>query len=408
MTSGLFKSFFDPLISASGKVAFGAKLSGLKGGEDEGVWTDLFGPLAPVLREGQTVPAMSAKLKSVLSASITDDALIALVKLAPQAGLVTSANDTVLIRITGASSGVVLARTGATLFGTSVKKLTVFQPSSASAGQGRWNDASETLAKLTLADKRVAFVKIANNGQQTLLLQTNTAGAGIPARLANIGIPALGGPGITVSVTKAIQPGVLKSNDTVLLRSADGATFTELLAEDAALGAFATFSDPVVNSVGDILFFGSQRASIPRAPSTNALWLSDGVSAPEIIAAIGAAATAPDGTNLADTTWSKFTTFALPDGIGPVFIAQVKGRAVNGGNKVGLWAADSAGTLRQLLRTGDSITLPTGATTLKGFTLLNALSGSLGARRSYSSNGSLAVQATFADRTQALLRIDVP
>lgn len=408
VANGAFKSFYDPLISASGKVAFGAKLSGVKGGEDDGVWTDLFGALAPILREGQTVPGMSAKLKSVLSVSITDNALIALVKLAPQAGLVTSVNDAALVRITGTSSGTVLARTGATLFGSSVKKLTVFQPSSASAGQGRWHDATGTLAKLALADKRVAFVKIANDGQQTLLLQTNTAGSGIPARLADIAIPAVGGPGITVSVIKAVQPGVSKANDTALLHSSDGTTFTELLGEGAALGAFATFSDPVINSAGDILFFGSQRASVARAAATNALWLSDGVNTPELVAALGTAAAAADGTNLADTTWSKFTTFVLPDGIGPVFIAQVNGRAVNGGNKLGLWAADSVGTVRQLLRAGDSITLPTGAKTLKSFTLLNALPGTLGARRSYSGNGSIALQATFSDRTQALLRIDVP
>ncbi len=408
VASGVFKSFYDPLISASGKVAFGAKLSGVKGGEDEGVWTDLFGSLTAVLREGQNVPGISMKLKSVLSVSITDNALIALVKLAPQAGLVTSANDTVLVRITGSSSGTVLARTGATLFGSSVKKLTVFQPSSTSAGQGRWNDGSETLAKLTLADKRVAFVKVANSGQQTLLLQTNTAGSGIPARLADIGIPALGGPGITLSVTKAIQPGVTKSNDAAILRSAGGTTFTEFLGEDAALGAFAAFSDPVINSAGDVLFFGSQRATVARGPSVNALWLSDGVNAPESIAVLGSAAAAPDGSDLADTTWSKFTTFALPDGIGPVFVAQVKGRAVNGGNKLGLWGADSTGIVRQLLRTGDAITFPTGTKTLTGFTLLNALPGSLGARRSYSANGSLAVQVTFSDRTKSLLRIDVP
>ena len=408
VANAAFKSFYDPLISASGKVAFGAKLSGVKSGEDEGVWTDLFGALAPILREGQTVPGMSAKLKTVLSVSITDNALIALVKLAPQAGLVTSANDAALVRITSASSGTVLARTGATLLGSSVKKLTVFQPSSASAGQGRWHDATGTLAKLALADKRVAFVKIANDGRQTLLLQTNTAGSGIPARLADIAIPALGGPGITVSVFKAVQPGVSKANDTALLHSSDGTTFTELLGEGAALGAFATFSDPVINSAGDILFFGSRRASVARSAATNALWLSDGVNTPELVAALGTAAAAADGTNLADTTWSKFTTFVLPDGIGPVFIAQVKGRGVNGGNKLGLWAVDSVGTVRQLLRAGEPITLPTGAKTLKSFTLLNALPGTLGARRSYSGNGSLAVHVTFSDKTQALMRIDVP
>jgi hypothetical protein len=42
------------------------------------------------------------------------------------------------------------------------------------------------------------------------------------------------------------------------------------------------------------------------------------------------------------------------------------------------------------------------------FTLLNALPGSYGARRSYNATGSLAVQVTFDDRSQAILRLDVP
>ena len=43
-----------------------------------------------------------------------------------------------------------------------------------------------------------------------------------------------------------------------------------------------------------------------------------------------------------------------------------------------------------------------------GFAALNALPGSFGARRSYNSTGSFAVQATFADKSQGLLRLDIP
>ena len=42
------------------------------------------------------------------------------------------------------------------------------------------------------------------------------------------------------------------------------------------------------------------------------------------------------------------------------------------------------------------------------FRLLDALPGSFGSRRSYNATGSVAVLATFTDKTQALLRIDIP
>lgn len=400
-----FKSFSDPLISPSGKVAFGAKLSGVKGGEDDGVWTDLFGALSVVIREGQPLPGLSPlRLKSVTSMSLTDDAIIALVRLLPLPGVVSSANDTALIRITGANSAVLLARTGTPVANSIVRKLTVLQPAQASAGQGRWHASTDVLAKLTLADKRVILVKLGPSGSSTTLLQTNSASSGIAAALGTLGIPAYGGPGIAVLATKSPQPGISKANDLTLLRSLNGTAFTELLGESVLPEGFSAFSDPVMNSAGGILFLGTRRAALAGNPPINALWHVTAPGSIQSIAAIGGAAADSGGNVVADTVWSKFTTFALPESMGPVFVAQVKGRAVSAKTRTGLWAVDSQGTTRELLRTGQTI----GAKQLASFTLLNALPGSFGARRSYNGTGSVAVLATFSDRTKSLLRIDVP
>ena len=400
-----FKSFRDPLLAPNGKLAFAAKLAGVKAGEDEGVWTDLFGNLAPVLREGAPVPGLSAlRLASVLSVSLTDRALIALVKFAPSAGLVTAASDTALIRITGPSSGVVLARTGSVLLGSVVRKITVLQPAPASAGQGRWHGANNTIAKLTLANQRVVLAKAASDGTLTLLLGTKEIASGFAKKLATLGIPSLGGASVALLAQKAPQLGVTTANDMAILYAADGVAFTEVASEQAGLGNFASFSDPVSNAQGNLLFTASRRGATKPTPATNALWQSIGGAAPTLVAALGALATDATGAATANTAWSQFTTFALPDDGGPVFIAQVKGKAVTSRTKLGLWATDSTGTVRQILRTGAVI----GTKTLTGFTLLNALPGSFGARRSYNSTHSLAVQATFSDHTQALLRVDVP
>ncbi len=409
VAGAVFKSFRDPLLAPNGKLAFSAKLAGAKAGEDEGVWTDLFGSLAPVLREGAPVPGLSAlRLASVLSVSLTDRALIALVKLAPSSGLVTAASDTALIRITGTNSAVVLARTGSALLGSVVKKVTTLQPARASAGQGRWHGTNNAIAKLTLADKRVVLAKAASNGALTLLLGTNEIASGFAKKLSTLGIPSLGGASVALLAQKAAQLGVTTANDMALLFAADGTSFTELASEQAGLGNFASFSDPASNAQGNLLFSASRRGATTQTPATRALWQSIGGATPTSVAALGAAAPDAAGTAIANTEWSQFTTFALPDDGGPVFIAQVKGKAVTSHTKLGLWAADSTGLVRQILRTGASIPLPSGAKTLTGFTLLNALPGSFGARRSYNATRSLAVQATFSDHTQALLRVDVP
>jgi hypothetical protein len=55
------------------------------------------------------------------------------------------------------------------------------------------------------------------------------------------------------------------------------------------------------------------------------------------------------------------------------------------------------------------VTIAPGVTKkLANFKLLDALPGSFGSRRSYNSTGSVAVLATFTDKTQALLRVDIP
>jgi hypothetical protein len=70
-----FKSFRDPLLSPKGKVAFWANLTGAPLTSDEGIWTDAFGDLQPVLREGTPIPGLGAmKLQSVTSMELRDDA----------------------------------------------------------------------------------------------------------------------------------------------------------------------------------------------------------------------------------------------------------------------------------------------------------------------------------------------
>lgn len=419
-----FKSFRDPLLSPRGKIAFWANLNGAPVSSDEGVWTDAFGSLEPVLREATPIPGLGGlKLLSVTSMELRDDALIALVKLAPAAHLVVAnINDTALVRITSRSTGTLLARTYQALAGSYVQQISAFQPSAKSPGQGRWVGNTDVLAKATLIDKRVVLVRLDANGLPTTLLQTGAPGSNFSQRLTTLSLPAMGGAGVAVLATKAPATGTTTTtNDTTLLFAPAGSAFNEAATEDAAADVtgttnaagtskFATFTDPASNDQGAMLFSATLRGGVAPGSNLGGLWQTDAVSAPEPVARLGAHATDASGGELADTTWSNFVSFALPDGpnAGAIFRATLAGKGATTATNAGLWAADSTGLVRLLLRTGQTITLPTGDKKVSAFTVLNALPGSFGARRSYNANGSVAVQVTFVGGAQAVLRLDIP
>lgn len=405
-----FKSFRDPLLSPNGAIAFVGTLSGVKASENDGIWTDLFGTLQLVAREGADLPGQEGlKLKSITSTAFDGDALLAFVKLVRVPGSVTAANDVALIRITSSTDSTILARTGLGFDESTIKQISVLQPAARSAGQGRWNGPGGVLAKLTLVNGRVVLTRILPDGAKVPLLRTGVLNPALGTTLATLGFPALGGTGVAVLATRAKQPGVITAaNDATLLYAPDGTNFAEVMHEEPGAAKFATFSDPVANDQGALMFFGTQRPAVPRTPSLSALWLSNAGAAPEVVARVGGTAADENGLSLPGAAWSAFPTFALPDGAGPVFVGQVAGSSVNAQSKFGIWARDSDNITRLLLRTGRDLVLPTGTKRVAKFTLLNALPGSYGARRSYNSTGSIAVQVTFNDRSQAVLRLDVP
>ena len=107
---------------------------------------------------------------------------------------------------------------------------------------------------------------------------------------------------------------------------------------------------------------------------------------------------------------------AKPDGqgYGALVSALLKtdGRAgITAKKRAALFGVDSKGNLRRLLRTGDMLESAGPGSALKAvksFVALTAAPGSIGAARGYDSTGKVNVLATFADRTQAVVRIQAP
>ncbi|MDB6172923.1 MAG: Branched-chain amino acid transporter, amino acid-binding protein [Chthoniobacteraceae bacterium] len=417
-----FKSFLDPVTAPAGAIAFTATLAGAKATMDDGVWTDAFGPLALVLREGEDVPGLPAgtRLKSVTSLSLQDGSLVALVKLAAAKGLVSAGRDDVaLVELSDVGTGILLLRTGADLGGSTIKTIATLAPALGSPGQGRWYGPSAVLAKVTLASTEVRLVKVSPQGTLTALLSTAGSANAVDAnaRWKGFGVPAMSGDGTKFVVAAALTQklaGVTSRDNTALLFK-PAKTAWAAFAREGALAPiassndgprYAAFFDPVVNEAGQVAFLATLQGAGVKANNKSGLFCGE-PNYLRLAARLGDSAPDADGTPTA-AVWSKFITHALSGGPGGgiIFLAETTGGGLAAKYNLALYAADSTGKVRRLLRTGEA--LVPGGPLLTDLELLAATPGAYGSARSYNTTASLAVFAAFANKSQALLRVDIP
>gem|GEM_PF-750645 len=426
-----FKSFLDPVLSPRGSIAFAATVKGAKTSRDQGVWANFSGSLIEVLREGTQVPGLPAgvKLKRVLSFSQHDSYLIALLKLAPAPGLVTvGKNDTALILVAGVDTARLLLRTSPVSGATpGIKTIATLAPAQGSPGQGRWAGEQYTLAKVTYTNGEVQLVKISEyDGITPLLSSTDVAESIDPAaHWKKFGVPAMGCDGyeFTVHATLAPLPGVVNAgNDTALIFNANPANDAwaiyaregELtpISSDPSGPRYANFLDPIANEAGQVAFVatlkgGDVKGGDVKGANKTALFTGTPDNL-RLAARLGTFAPDENG-QLNGGTFSKITSYALTssettDG-NLVLLGEATGSDLPK-SKQALWATDSTGQLRRILRTG--VALTTNGPIVKSLTLLTATPGSTGTARSYNETASVAVLATFDDKTQALVRIEIP
>ncbi len=414
-----FRQFADPVISPGGTVAFGAKVvgRGITPSNDDGVWSNWTGSLSRVIGEGTTLPFLAAgvNVEQVLSYSLRDDEIIALITLAGSG--VNLANNRALVRITPAG-GEILARKGSPLAAsgnnTPIKKINALLPVLNCAGQGRAHADSLATAQVVLANGREALVIYPSGGPARLLLISGAPVAGV-GKWDAFYQPAVGsgGSGFAAYGFLELNPGVAGGDNGILFTETGSALDALIRIGDSAPGAggatFANFSEPVVNLHRDIAFLGVLGGAGVAPANSIGLWAGDPVS-PALIARTGSAATDSSGAPIAGVTWESITDFALPGGgnPGPVFVGQLAGSGVTRANKRGLWAVDTTGAKRLVLRAGDSLSSGGATRTVSVFNLLKPGLGLYGATRSFNASGSIAALVIFTDRTQALVRIDVP
>lgn len=424
-----FKSFTDPVTNPNGRIAFIGKVSGVKASESTGVWTNAFNPdgvLELALQQGKQVPGMAQGivLQSVSSISLVNGQLLALIKVAGKEADVTKANSAVLYGLTDIGTGAALLRAGEQFIGggdTTIKSLSVFVPAKGSPGQGRYHSALRSVARATLADKRTAIIGVNTTGTtKTVLAFTDGSASSITntqeAKWKSFGLAAVSSnilfPYYAVAGSLSVGEGeVTKADDSVVAYSFNGTPLVTVAREGSASpgiggATFASFLDPLIDSVGNVAFVGTAKGQGVSSKNKTGLWYGPAGNLSLVARLNHQDSKATDGAGAEiDATWSSFTSLALPGSSGPLFLAKISGKAASKKTSIGLWGVDSEGFVRKLIRNGDQLG---DELMVKKFSVLQPVSGSVGASRSFSSGGTVSVLVDFSDKSSGVVNIGIP
>jgi hypothetical protein len=164
--------------------------------------------------------------------------------------------------------------------------------------------------------------------------------------------------------------------------------------------AFKILRDPVLAPGASGVAF--QASLTGTAAQSASLWWKPAGGSLQMVARAGGVADAKGA------HWLSFLSLAASGGEhgGPIFYGQLAAGpgGVNGTNNFGVWALDSTGTVREIVRTGDTVD----GKKLKAITVLPAVTGSPGVTRSFTSTGEVIYRATFTDASQAVVTVMIP
>lgn len=285
-----------------------------------------------------------------------------------------------------------------------------------SLAEGRWRSGPNSIGvRLTFTDKTQALYIIPANGPWLLLGQTDDIASpdlDSAVKLLGFNLPAYAPQATIFESLLRITPNLVTKKDNGAVFDAvgvemGGSITRKLLARRASPAP----SLPTSN----ISRFRATLAGIARGSSFVAQTTVDSRSADSVfdargdgifrqIARIGGPA--PGGGR-----FTRFTSIARPDTNGyGAFVSALLG-GVSPQNRSALFAVDSGGELRRIMRTGDRLESAGPGSPLKSiksFVALSAAPGSIGAARGYGEDGKITVLVTFTDRSQAVVTLQVP
>ena len=425
----VFASFYDPCLNhgrgIQPAVAFLATIKAATGKTaiptafNTGLWTNLGGTVQLIARAGDGAPGCTGGLfKSITSVTFVENEVVFTATLS---GAVTTANDAgswAWNATTGLRCLLMEGQPVTCAFGgkKTVGSFQMLSTVAGTAGHGRHHlGAGMCAARVTCTDRTVInYVMEDADGETVLTALAQTGSALLPGLTSNaIGSPVgncRGELAFVQGFATAKNGATTAANNLAVMTDRSGAWEVvarkgDVVGESGVL--WSSFNDPVLNDERDVAWIGTLSGT-PTALNTAIAW-NQPASGTQIVARKGYSAPGVEG-----GVFDTFTSMALPDGgVGPVFTATLlaKTNGVSPGpggvtamNDSGLWAVDSTGAARLLLREGQTLA---GRTVLR-FTALATIAGSPGQTRSFNAHRTIVASLGFSDRTEAIVQIKVP
>jgi hypothetical protein len=281
-----------------------------------------------------------------------------------------------------------------------------------SFGHGRYDpDVPAIDVELAVAGGTKAIGLVAADGSLSVTGLSGMADVHGHVAMA-FGIPSSPGMGMGAVVRTVFKPNAaldITAANNVAIVDGDGETILAqkgMPAPDSDTAIFKSFFEPVAGfGLGGarVTGFVASLAGAPKGSNTG-IWAHTAGAGLALVARAAGVAPDTDGAK-----WSSFTSLTVLEGRGPMFTARLLhgSPGVTSANDSGLWAMDSTGNLRLILRTGDSI----GGETLKDIAVLGAVAGSPGQSRASAVNGaaaSIIYRATFIGGSIAIIDTPVP
>lgn len=262
------------------------------------------------------------------------------------------------------------------------------------------------LTNASLIAVRIPQVRLIAQKNEALTDPTGT-------EFAKIGSPATGNSGDVAYRATLITGigGVTSSNNTGIWVTSDNGSRSLIArtgigtAPGTNSAIYSALSDPVINNQGNIAFRGTLKSGVGDAKSTNlaGIW-SNSSGTLSLIARSGMQP--PGNSFVTGSRFAAFSSLVLPDQGGVAFFATAAGTGVTSSNNVGIWASDSGGNLRLIVRKHDIVTVDGASKTISALTLFSKVPFSYGQSHSVSEAGNLCYRATFTDGSSAIFRVD--
>lgn len=404
---GVFFSFGNPVYNDNGQVAFSARLR-IAAGEATattalGIWSDSSGELSLVAQRGTQAPGypVGVKFTAFTAFALPDQGGVILL------GTVNTAADNTAIweGATSANLHLVL-KEGDTFNGSTITRLSFLPTVSYVNGQTRnFSPTSQTLLCVaTFAGGGTGILKVTGGVFQSVALSQQSAPGVTGGEYSAFGNPILNSNG-DVAFRATLVPGagdVSAATDTGIW-AGNNAGALQLITRtgDAAPGTaaiFRTLNDPVYNANEAVAFRGTLQVAANEAKTSTetGIWSDTGGSLALVARQGDQAPGCPAG-----ATFSAFTSIALPDQGGVVFLGSLNANRtakVTAANNAGIWAVDTGGVLELIVRKGDVVN----GKVIKDLTFLPILASVGGQTRNFNQNtGDLVYEVTFADKSTA-------